>query len=141
MESCPFGIVSIRDGVHLGWYPFGIVSIRGCAIRDSVHSGLSPFGIVSIQDRVQDPIFSIKKVLSFIFISPKQYLPAGSTLKFPKSIFIDSFTKTATPFLSFSQCEKKNNLPSHSHCQNFSLLKNFNIVFILIATMKTIWKF
>ena len=48
-------MVSIRDGVHSGWYPFGIVSIRDC-----VHSGWCPFGIVSIRDcvfwdRVQDP--------------------------------------------------------------------------------------
>ena len=42
---CPFGIVYFRNGVHSGLYPFGIVSIRDCA-----HSGLCPFGIVSIQD-------------------------------------------------------------------------------------------
>ena len=40
-------MVSIRDGVHLGWCPFGMVSIR-----DSVHSGLCPFGMVSIRDGV-----------------------------------------------------------------------------------------
>ena len=46
-ESCPFGIVSIRDGIQSGWCPFGIVSIR-----DGVHSGSCPFGIVSIRDGV-----------------------------------------------------------------------------------------
>ena len=34
----------IRDGVHLGWCPFGMVSIR-----DGVHSGWCPFGIVSFR--------------------------------------------------------------------------------------------
>ena len=42
---CPFGMVSIRDCVHSGLCTFGIVSIRDC-----VHSGLCPFGIVSIRD-------------------------------------------------------------------------------------------
>ena len=44
---CPFGIVSIRDCVHSGLCPFGIVSIRDC-----VHSGLCPFGMVSLRDCV-----------------------------------------------------------------------------------------
>ena len=44
---CPFGIVSIRDCVHSGLCPFGIVSIRDC-----VHSGWCPFGIVSFRDCV-----------------------------------------------------------------------------------------
>ena len=54
---CPFGIVSIRNCVHSGWCPFGMVSIRDgvhsrwcpfemVPIRDCVHSGLYPFGIV-----------------------------------------------------------------------------------------------
>ena len=60
---CPFGIVSFRDCVHSGLCPFGIVSIRDCvhsgwcpfemvSIRDGVHSGWRPFGIVSIRDCV-----------------------------------------------------------------------------------------
>ena len=60
---CPFGIVSIRDCVLSGWCPFGIVSIGDgvhwgwcpfgmVSIRDGVHSGLCPFGIVSIRDCV-----------------------------------------------------------------------------------------
>ena len=44
--------VSIRDGVHSGSYPFGIVSTR-----DRVHSGLCLFGIVPIRDRVQNPLW------------------------------------------------------------------------------------
>ena len=42
--------MSIRDGVHSGWCPFGIVSIR-----DGVHLGLCPSGMAPIRDRVQDP--------------------------------------------------------------------------------------
>ena len=47
----------IRDGVHSGWHPFGIASIRDSAIRDGavrdgVHSGWCPFRIVSIRDGV-----------------------------------------------------------------------------------------
>ena len=50
---CPFGMVSIRDGVHSGLCPFGMVSIRDC-----VHSGWCPFGMVSIRDRViRDCVF------------------------------------------------------------------------------------
>ena len=40
--SCPFGIVSIRDGVHSGLCPFGMVSIRDCAFRNRVHWGNCP---------------------------------------------------------------------------------------------------
>ena len=61
---CPFGIVSIRDGVHSGWYPFGMVSIRDC-----VHSGLCPFGIASIRDRVQDPKFSQRTANAFFILA------------------------------------------------------------------------
>ena len=51
-------MVSIRDGVHSGWYPLGMVSIGDgvhlglMSIRDRVHSGLCPFGLVSIQNGV-----------------------------------------------------------------------------------------
>ena len=41
----------IRGGVHSGWSPFGIVSIRDDVHSGCVHSGLRPFGMVSIQDR------------------------------------------------------------------------------------------
>ena len=47
------------------------------------------------------------RLLSFIFISAKQYLPVGSIITFPKSIFNDCYIKTATPLLLFSPCEKK----------------------------------
>ena len=41
----PFGMGSIRDGVHSGWGPFGMVSLG-----DGVHWGWCPFGMVSIRD-------------------------------------------------------------------------------------------
>ena len=44
---CPFGMVFIRDGLRSGCCSFGIVSIRDC-----VHLELCPFGIVSIRDGV-----------------------------------------------------------------------------------------
>ena len=53
----------IDESAHLGWYPFGMVSIRNrvhsglCLfgivfIRDGVHTGLCMFGMVSIRDCV-----------------------------------------------------------------------------------------
>ena len=36
----------INVSTHLGWCPFRIVSIRDVAVRNGVHSGLCPFGIV-----------------------------------------------------------------------------------------------
>ena len=54
---CPFGMVSIRNGVHSEWCPFGIVSIRNCpfgmvSIWDGVHLGWCPFGMVYISNCV-----------------------------------------------------------------------------------------
>ena len=46
---CSFGIVPIRDGVHSGLCPFGMVLFR---LSGLCHSGWCPFGMVSIWDGV-----------------------------------------------------------------------------------------
>ena len=63
VELCLFGIVSIRDGVHLGSCQFGIVFIR-----DRVHSGWCPLGMVSIRAVIRKPSVTL---LSLIMVTLK----------------------------------------------------------------------
>ena len=60
----PFGIVSIWNHVHSGLYPFGMMSIR-----DGVHSGWYSFGIVSIWNGVHSGLcpFGIVSIWNYVF--------------------------------------------------------------------------
>ena len=98
---CPFGMVSIRDGVHSGWCPFGMVSIR-----DGVHSGWCPFGMVSIRDGVWCP-FGIVSIQNCVFRDRVQDLGVSIQNRLKNDLGLPSRCAAIKPLLTEKMRQKR----------------------------------